>query len=75
MREASSDLLLGDFPLTADADHSLALGQSVLVCAGVLKGATGTLVNAESSGHYLVSLSAQAGQIWASLPAHLLRPN
>ena len=73
VHDSGSELLLGDSPLTADADHSLELGQSVVICDGILKGATGTLVNMQSPGHYRVALREQRGQIWASLPAHLLR--
>ena len=72
---ASSELLLAGGQLTADADPSFVLGQSVLICDGVLKGATGTLVSAHSPGHYLISLSEQGGKIWASMPVRLLRAN
>jgi len=75
VHDTSSELLLAGDRFAADADHSFALGQSVVICDGVLKGATGTLVSAETPGHYLISLSEQRGQIWASLPAHLLRAN
>ena len=73
IHESGADLLLGDFPSTRDTKRPLALGQTVVVCGGILKGATGTLVKSAVPGQYLVSLSEQKGRIWAVLSAPLLR--
>lgn len=72
--ELRAEPLLGDFQLAGDNEQALlALGQTVVISEGILQGATGTVVKRASRGHYLVSLGEQKGQIWARLPAHLLR--
>lgn len=73
IHESSADLLLRDFQSTSDTERPLTLGQTVVICGGILKGATGTLVKTAAPGQYLVSLSEQKGRIWAVLPAPLLR--
>ena len=48
-------------------------GQTVVICDGILRGASGTIVKRIPGGQYLVSLGEQDGRVWARLPAHLLR--
>jgi hypothetical protein len=63
-----------DFQLALDNEQPLLeLGQTVVVSAGILQGATGTVAKKAAGGHYLVSLGEQKNEIWARLPAHLLR--
>lgn len=74
IHDSSADLFLTDLQLAGGSNEShLTLGQTVVVCEGVLQGATGAVVKRVARGHYLIALESQKGPIWARLPAHLLR--
>ena len=72
--DLQAEQFIGDFQLAPDnLLPLLKLGQSVVIAAGVLQGATGTVQKAANRGYCLVSLGEQNDHIWARLPAHLLR--
>ena len=72
--DSGVDLFLEDFRFANENElEFLASGQAVVISAGVLEGATGTVVKRAGQDQYLVALAEQDGEIWAKLPASLLR--
>jgi len=63
----------GDAPTVA-IEETLPPGVSVVVLAGLLEGARGTIVK-QVAGGYLIALDDQQGEVFAKLPAHLVRPD
>jgi hypothetical protein len=75
IHDSGAELLLGDFSFPVDSDDSPTLGQTVVVCKGIMKGASGTLISMKSPGHCLVELCDQKGRVWACFPTRVLRTN
>jgi hypothetical protein len=74
MHDSGFELNLEDFQFEArDEEPLLVVGQAVVICDGILKGATGIVINRSTPGHYLVSLGTSPSDILARLPAHLVR--
>ena len=74
MHDSGFELNLEDFQFAARHQQpSLVVGQAVVICDGILKGATGIVAKESTPGHCLVSLGTSPSDILTRLPAHLVR--
>jgi len=72
--DSGTELFLEDFSLSGESFPApLEIGQTVVISAGALQGATGRVVERFSGGQNLVSLGGEKGRFWVRLPADLLR--
>lgn len=76
MHDSGIELNREDFQFTDGYEQPLLTeGQAVVICDGILEGATGMVINMSTPGHYLVSLGGSNNYILARFPAHLVRAN
>jgi hypothetical protein len=74
MHDSGFELNLEDLQFAGrHQESSLVVGQAIVICDGILKGATGIVAKGSTPGHCLASLGKSPSNILARLPAHLVR--